>query len=440
MLKSTKFITGVTAIVGSCLLVACGGGDGGVGSDLAATAAKAVASADGTAIPPATAITDNSGNRWTVSGGVVYKNGAKAAYTSNVTLLLLYGGVVYQQNSAGNWWSWTNNVWKATTNPKKTTTSTGGTNSGSTNTGSTGSTGSTGTTTGTTGGLAAMGVHNEGDGSTSTYDQFSSWLGKPVKYRVTFTARDSWNDVATPYYIGTTQSWIGADKTRFEVISAPLILPSDSGFSVITSGQRDSYFKQLATNIKNTGHPEQVIIRLGWEHNGNWFPWNSLNDPQGYVNAFRHVVQVMRAVAPQIRFDWCTDYQSYSTFDWTKAYPGDDVVDIVSMDVYDEWNNGWSDVLNAPSGVGLNALRTFARAHNKYEAYPEWALSTGSAGHGDSPSFIDNMYAWIQAGGSNVLYHSYWNTNQGGPDSAIQGSLAGNVPKGSAEYKAVFVK
>jgi hypothetical protein len=50
------------------------------------------------------------------------------------------------------------------------------------------------------------------------------------------------------------------------------------------------------------------------------------------------------------------------------------------------------------------------------------------------------MYSWIQAGGSNVLYHSYWNTNQGGPDSAIEGSLAGNVPNGAAEYKAVFSK
>jgi hypothetical protein len=428
MLKSTKFITGVTAIVGSCLLVACGGGDGGVGSDLAATAARAVASADGTAIPPASSIVDSSGNRWTLNNGVVYVSGRKAAYTSNVTLLLLYGGVIYQQNSDGNWWSWTNNVWKATSDPRGTSA-----NANASNTGNTANKASSG---GATGGLAALGVHNSNDGSLSSYNDFSSWLGQPVKFRVTFTPED-WGSIAKPYFMSTTQQWV-SDPTRFEVISVPLYLSSDNGFSSITSGQRDSYLQQLASSIKATGHPGQVIIRLGWEYNGPWSPWTAVNDPQGYVNAYRHVVQVMRSVAPEIRFDWCTNYESYSTFDWTSAYPGDDVVDVVSMDVYDRYNKGWDDVVNAPQGVGLNALRQFARAHGKYEGYPEWSLSTESTGHGDSPSFIDNMYSWIQAGGSSVLYQAYWNTNEAGPNAAIEGPMAGNVPRAAAEYRALF--
>ncbi|MEO8800822.1 MAG: glycoside hydrolase family 71 protein, partial [Polyangiaceae bacterium] len=72
-------------------------------------------SPSGTTIPPANRIFDNGGNVWTVASGVVSENGAKAGYTAGVTLLLFYAATIYQQNSAGNWWSWSNatSTWTA---------------------------------------------------------------------------------------------------------------------------------------------------------------------------------------------------------------------------------------------------------------------------------------------------------------------------------------
>ena len=67
--------------------------------------------------------------------------------------------------------------------------------------------------------------------------------------------------------------------------------------------------------------------------------------------------------------------------DWNKAYPGDDVVDIISMDVHDEYNHGWSDVVGG--SYGLAAFRQFARRHGKSEAYTEWSVSANTPGHGD---------------------------------------------------------
>jgi hypothetical protein len=289
-------------------------------------------------------------------------------------------------------------------------------------------------------GMAAIGIHTSGgDGRTTGTDQFSQWLGKPVLYRMVFSPETSWADISNLYYLNSaTKEWVSEDTRHFEVISVPLLLSTDSGFSVISSGQRDAALRSFATNIKATGHPEKVIIRLGWEHNGSWFKWSSMKDPAGYKAAFRHVVSVMRGVAPQIRFDWCSAFQSYSSFDWTSAYPGNDVVDVISMDVYDEWNSGWSDIVNGPNGVGLNALRAFAKAHNKPEAYPEWACSTAAHGHGDSPAFIDNMYTWFTAGAPNVLYQSYFNTSACSPNAAIQGAGSGRVPNAAAEYKKLF--
>jgi hypothetical protein len=420
MLKRREFLTGLTAVAGSYILTACGGSSDS-GTDLDATAAAQ--SRTGTLMPPASSIVDSTGKKWTLNGTTVYRAG-RATSAQNAKVVLYYKSVVYYQDTSNAWYQYANGRWTQSTDPRAAAT---------TNTASS----STAAAAAATTGMAAIGVHCEGDNQTSQYDSFSQWLGKPVQYRVVFTARDSWNDVANPYYLDATKVWI-SDPSRVEVMSVPLLLPGDGGFSTIANGQRDSAFQSLAQNIKALGKPSQIIIRLGWEHNGNWFPWSSLNDPTGYQAAFRRVVSVMRAVSPEIRFDWCTDYQSYSSFDWTRAYPGDDVVDIISMDVYDEYNQGWSDVLNAPNGVGLNALRAFAKNHGKPEAYPEWGCSIASSGHGDSPTFIDNVYSWISSGGSSVLYQSYWNTNLGGPNAAIQGPLAGNVPNAAAEYKAVF--
>src|SRR5260370_6924342 len=58
-------------------------------------------SADGTAIPPASYIIDKSNNIWTVSNGYIYKNSVKDPYSYNVSLLLCYGGMIYQSGTGG---------------------------------------------------------------------------------------------------------------------------------------------------------------------------------------------------------------------------------------------------------------------------------------------------------------------------------------------------
>lgn len=66
-----------------------------------------------TTIPSATQIVDTALNVWTVSGGVVYKNGATAGFTDQVTLLLWHGGNIYQRNVSNLWWEWVNDNWSA---------------------------------------------------------------------------------------------------------------------------------------------------------------------------------------------------------------------------------------------------------------------------------------------------------------------------------------
>ncbi len=83
------------------------------GSTWTAVSGDPRVSASGTTIPSASQIIDSAHNVWTVSGNVVYENGTVAGYSANVTLLLYYNGIIYQENSAGSWWSWNGNAWVA---------------------------------------------------------------------------------------------------------------------------------------------------------------------------------------------------------------------------------------------------------------------------------------------------------------------------------------
>lgn len=76
------------------------------------------ASPDGTTIPSAASITDNGGSVWTLSGGVIYRDGATVGDTYNVTLLLWYGGNVWHQGTGGQFYVCTNSQWLKVTDPR----------------------------------------------------------------------------------------------------------------------------------------------------------------------------------------------------------------------------------------------------------------------------------------------------------------------------------
>ena len=62
-------------------------------------------------------------NVWTLvasasSGLQIALNGVVNPVTANVTLLLYYNGVIYQQNSAGGWWDYVSAAWQSSADPR----------------------------------------------------------------------------------------------------------------------------------------------------------------------------------------------------------------------------------------------------------------------------------------------------------------------------------
>jgi len=68
-------------------------------------------SPDGTTVPPATQITDNTGAIWTIgSGSAILRNGVQAAYGLG-SQILWKNNVIYVFGVDSNWWQWTGSGW-----------------------------------------------------------------------------------------------------------------------------------------------------------------------------------------------------------------------------------------------------------------------------------------------------------------------------------------
>jgi hypothetical protein len=145
----------------------------------------------------------------------------------------------------------------------------------------------------------------------------------------------------------------------------------------------------------------------------------------------------MRTIAPELRFDFnISNLAARGTTGakWTEGYPGDDVVDVISADVYDHYNR-WAEMM--AGDAGLYELREFAKARKKPEAFAEWACAVTAHGHGDNAGFIRAMSAWMAARPGKVLYHAYWNSTEGA-GALLLGASSGLLVDAAATFRRIY--
>jgi hypothetical protein len=130
---------------------------------------------------------------------------------------------------------------------------------------------------------------------------------------------------------------------------------------------------------------------------------------------------------------------------FTQLYPGDQYVDIVSLDAYDtQWakitsQTAFTNWANWP--YGLNAWYQFAVTHGKPFAVSEWGViagtSAGGMGEGDNAVYINGMHNWFAAHAAGLAYESYFNDPN---DPTTASSLEGPVqmPQSAAAYASLW--
>ena len=108
----------------------------------------------------------------------------------------------------------------------------------------------------------------------------------------------------------------------------------------INSGQTDDYWRKWANDAKD--FEDEVIIRFGFEMNGDWFSWGQRPEP--FKKAWQRVHKIVREdegaqnvqfmFAPNIEFDE-TELVKMAPY-----YPGDEFVELLGLDGYNFGNSG----------------------------------------------------------------------------------------------------
>ncbi|MBV9485818.1 MAG: hypothetical protein JO246_07135 [Frankiaceae bacterium] len=128
----------------------------------------------------------------------------------------------------------------------------------------------------------------------------------------------------------------------------PLVANYDPGsstdFAGIAAGHYDSNIDAAASRFKAFGHRMMLRMLEEWDGKGSW----STTD---FINAWRHIVaRFQQDGATNVGFIWCPDEQAGGVRPQINAsYPGDQYVDWVSSDVY---NNDSSGAYSTPTHSG----------------------------------------------------------------------------------------
>ncbi len=295
-------------------------------------------------------------------------------------------------------------------------------------------------------------------------ERWAQWLGRPmddVGHIQDNLFAQTWEELegAAVAHFQREENWRGFDevfKARFE-LNLPMFpgapefgLANEEKWERAAAGAYDAHFQRLAENLVAAGFG-RAALRLAWEFNGTGgqFPWHvnygGADAMAGRLAHFktywRRIHRVMsRAGGARFRWVWCPMVAEMQDFDPAQAWPGDDVVDVVSATLYDaqveyywtdpaalaegrdaileldddrralrrqfvwdKWVRGRDYDIGAaafrsdpPSYRGLDWLHAFAGRHGKPFALSEWAIwpryvrtddgagpffSTAAAGH-----------------------------------------------------------
>ncbi|REE97713.1 glycoside hydrolase family 26 protein [Thermomonospora umbrina] len=237
---------------------------------------------------------------------------------------------------------------------------------------------------------------------------FAAWLGRPVTVGHTYLPGETWAGVeGPPEIVGPWAAWRAADPRRTLVVNVPMFAANekrvpDAGVAVLlwtaARGAFDRHFAVLARRLVAAGAGDAIIVP-GWEMNGITYTHRCGPNPEAWKRYWRRIVATMRAApGARFRFDF-TPSRGTDAIGWTACYPGDDVVDVIGSDSYDQpAGRDFAYFVGEPYGLAHHA--DFARAHGKPLSFPEWGLFR----NGDNPEYVRGMIDWI--GSHDVAYQT----------------------------------
>ncbi len=307
----------------------------------------------------------------------------------------------------------------------------------------------------------------------STLDQFSQIMGVRPKYMDAYTDNSAGNpstwvsnaNWAAWSYAKTGPAYVGPGSGIVPVVGIPMSWSGESGSNVdaafkdIASGKYDAAFKAIVDAWINTGY-KTVQFRIGYEFNVGSIPWDVFNSTaptaaQDFVAAFQRIANIVHSEATALgataQVVW--NPGGWTSGNTTQLYPGDQYVDVMSMDEYSftwttdftDWSTGGTQQVDpvtwvnnpinrehfwqydnasqqnptpglSSPGWSMQDAIAFAKLHNKPLSLSETGAgnsSTSPASYGpiddpDFPKWLSSALSMAQANGVTIQNVNIW--------------------------------
>ncbi len=290
----------------------------------------------------------------------------------------------------------------------------------------------------------------------STMKDISSTIGQSPQFIDTFADfSGSWSNMVTSAsWNAWSQSKSPTAQNLTPVVAVGLGTKSDNGsgtLQAIANGAHDDTYRGIAEAYRDAGY-KTIDMRIGWEMNGNFMPWsmgNTTDSVNQWKAAFAHVADVVHGVSGmKVNVVWNPNLANNNQIDVSTAYPGDDKVDIIGLDIYSKtykydssvsdsqyYNNPSASQYHpdgqSPSQWGLAQTIDLAKQHGK----PVGIGETG-VGVGDSTALPGTIAADFSAPGApSLAFVNVWDVWTGEGDWQFTG---GHNPDAAKAWAAAF--
>lgn len=267
-------------------------------------------------------------------------------------------------------------------------------------------------------------------GASPSLAGFATWLGRAPDEALAFIYETSWAEMrasAARYVSGPNAAFWASTKPAWTLA----LTISGTSLATVAGGANDADFTYIAQQMALAQPTGEIRVRLGWEQNGTWYPWKATGFETDYINAFRRVAGLLKAVSSRVAIEWAPVY-TVSGVNTEASYPGSDVVDVIGLSCYydvavDSATAWYAFLEKRDSTYGLAWQVAFAKARQKRLTMSEWGVN------GDGKEvFVQAMSQWIKA--QRYEHHNYWDSR-----SNFVGILSdGTYPTTGARFKYEF--
>lgn len=269
---------------------------------------------------------------------------------------------------------------------------------------------------------------------------------------VSVSSMNTWNDFETGQggsgaYLLNAMNLL--PKSTPIIVSYPMLPISHSNrgcknpgvWDQFARGDFDNHYAVMAKNFKQLAlehgrDPSNHIFRLGWEMNGEHYPWSICNKVSEFKQSWERAVGIIRAELPGVLFDFSPAHR-YVGYTAGRNYNGTDGInlagflpdpstyDVISMSHHDvrpftTSDSVWEEFVVSPPKserkIGLKELVDTATANGKKFALTEWGTQITDCGP-DHPAasnpalFLRKTYEFLYANRSKLAWDTHFSVS-----------------------------